>query len=132
MKFVIIETPVQGDLQNVLLYARWAIRDSLNRGEWAVAALGPASGYASQAERAVFYLDRGWTPGLLEALESYLRAGVPVERRWMEDKQEIGAGLPAEAAAEIAKEMAKQRVADEARISEIADRVGVEIRWVTT
>lgn len=132
MKFVIIETPFVGDLHQMIIYTRWALRDAINRGDWAIPALGGEAGYTSQAERAVFYLDRGWTQPMLDALGTYLRAGVPVERRWLEDKQEIGEGLPPEAAAEIAKSLARQRIQTEDKLKAIAEEAGVELRWVVT
>lgn len=82
---VILESPFAGDVTANLAYARAAMRDSLLRGEAPIAShllytqpgvlddnlphereLGIAAGLAV-ADRAVFYVDRGWSGGMLAA-----------------------------------------------------------------
>ncbi len=101
-KLVIIESPYAGDIEANVAYARAAMRDSLRRGEYPIAshllytqpgilrdeipeerALGIAAGLAwrTVAEKAVFYVDRGWSSGMLAAEEIYKRDGFPYEIR---------------------------------------------------
>ncbi len=101
-KLVIIESPYAGDVEANVAYARAAMRDSLNRGEYPIAShllytqpgilrddipeertLGIAAGLAwrAVADRAVFYVDRGWSTGMIAARETYKREGFPFEVR---------------------------------------------------
>lgn len=120
-QFTLIETPVQGDLGSVLIYVRWCIRDSLGRDERPLPALGAGTGAEREAERAVFYADRGWTDPMFEALERYLKAGVPVERRFLEDRKEVTAS---EAAALAAFNLAITR-----KLGTIFERCGQPYPW---
>jgi hypothetical protein len=122
MKFVIIETPALGDLASVLLYIRWALRDSINRDEAPLPALGEVVGHEAKADKAVFYLDRGWTEPMYAALAHYLKIGLPIERRWLEDHREVSA--------DEAKALAGLRVMQEDRIREIGESVGKPVAWL--
>lgn len=99
---VIIESPYAGDVEANVAYARAAMRDSLARGEHPIAShllytqpgilddnvpaereQGIAAGLAWRrvAERAVFYVDRGWSGGMTAARDLYEREGFPFEIR---------------------------------------------------
>jgi len=102
MRRVIIESPFAGDVERNVMYARAAMRDCLLHGEAPIAshllytqdgvlddndpedrALGIEAGliWAQVADAAVFYVDYGWSPGMLAAKERHLGAGVPIEER---------------------------------------------------
>lgn len=93
MKRVIIESPYAGDVEANVEYARRCVRDSVLRGEAPIAshllftqpgilrddveeerALGIAAGLAWRdvADYSVFYTDRGWSRGMLAALDNCL------------------------------------------------------------
>lgn len=99
-RLVILESPYAGEVAANVAYARAAMRDSLNRGEFPIAshllyaqvlddrvpeerALGIAAGLAwrSIATRAVFYVDRGWSGGMLAARDVYRIEGIPFVER---------------------------------------------------
>lgn len=101
-RLVIIESPYAGDVEANVSYARAAMRDSLERGEYPIAshllytqpgildddvaeerALGMAAGLAwrAVAEKTVFYVDRGWSGGMLAARAIYEHEGFPFEER---------------------------------------------------
>ena len=106
MTRIILESPYaaptpEGIERNVA-YARACLRDSLLRGEAPIAshllythpgvlrddvpderAMGIAAGLAWRAvtERWVFYVDLGWSRGMLAAREMAEREGHPIERR---------------------------------------------------
>lgn len=101
-RLVVLESPYAGDVQANLEYARRALADSLARGEAPIAshllytlpgvlddadpvqrAQGIAAGLAwsNAAEAAVFYVDRGWSPGMLAAMRAHRAAGTTVELR---------------------------------------------------
>lgn len=101
-RLVIIESPYAGDIEANTEYARAAMRDSLERGEYPLAShlLYPQPGILDEfnpterewgiraglawravAEKAVFYVDRGWSGGMLAAKEVYEREGRPFETR---------------------------------------------------
>lgn len=90
---VVIESPFAGETDDLrdgnIRFARWALRDSILRGESPIAshllytqdsvlrdnypeerALGIECGLAwlRVADRHVFYTDRGWSPGMIAAL----------------------------------------------------------------
>jgi hypothetical protein len=88
MKKVIIETPYAGDVQKNLNYARLCLLDSLKRGESPIAShllytqvlddtmpeerkLGINAGleWLKVADKHVFYLDYGYSKGMLYARE---------------------------------------------------------------
>lgn len=98
MKRIIIESPYAGEIAANVAYARAAMRDSLNRGEAPIAShllytqpgilrdevpeerqLGIDAGLAwrNVAELGAFYVDRGWSAGMLAAREVYEREGKP-------------------------------------------------------
>ena len=102
MNLVIIESPYAGDVAANVNYARLCMRDSLNRGESPLAShllytqpgildddipserqLGIDAGLAwrKAAQFSVFYVDLGWSRGMLAAKEIYEREGFPFEIR---------------------------------------------------
>lgn len=105
-RLVIIESPYAGDVEANVAYARRAVRDSLDRGECPIAshllytqpgilddlvpeqrALGIAAGLAwrAVADRAVFYVDRGWSTGMKTARALYAQEGFQFETRTIGD-----------------------------------------------
>ena len=105
-QLIIIESPYAGSVTENVAYARAAMRDSLQRGEYPIAshllytqpgilddlvpterALGIAAGLAwrSVAHMAAFYTDRGYSCGMLAAKEIYDREGFPYELRSIEE-----------------------------------------------
>lgn len=107
---VIIESPYAGDIEANLKYAKLCILDSLRRGEAPLAShllytqpgilddsitdereLGIAAWLAWQpvAEKHVFYIDRGWSRGMLAAFEFARRGTVPIEIRSIEKKEPL-------------------------------------------
>lgn len=103
MKLVIIESPYAGQVFQNVMYARQAVKHSLEQGEAPIAshllytqmldddvpaerALGINAGLAWRkvAESAVFYVDRGWSRGMEAAKEIYDREGFPYEIRSIE------------------------------------------------
>lgn len=102
MRRVIIESPYAGDTKANVIYARAAMYDSLHRGEAPLAShllytqpgvlddlvpeerkLGIEAGYAwlRRAELVAFYIDRGWSKGMLDALKVARVYSRPVEVR---------------------------------------------------
>jgi hypothetical protein len=106
MKLVIIESPYAGDVEANVAYARKALADSIRYyGEAPIAshllytqpgvlddalaherALGIATGLAwrTVAHEAIFYVDRGWSKGMIAAKEVYEREGFPFSIRSIE------------------------------------------------
>lgn len=106
MKLVIIESPYAGDVEANVAYARKAMADSIRyHGEAPIAShllytqpgilddalvhervLGIAAGLAwrAVAQEAIFYVDRGWSNGMLGAKELYEREGFPFSIRSIE------------------------------------------------
>ncbi|WP_230280254.1 hypothetical protein [Croceicoccus sp. Ery15] len=101
-KLVIIESPFAGEIEANVEYARRAMSDSLKRGEYPIAShllytqpgilrdeipeereLGIMAGLAWRrvADRAVFYVDRGWSGGMRAARDLYNNEGFPFEIR---------------------------------------------------
>lgn len=97
---VVLETPYAGDVEGNVQYARTCLLDCLARGEAPIAShllypqvlddevpmereAGIAAGmaWAQRADRAVFYLNRGWSAGMLAALDYYVEEGIPVTLR---------------------------------------------------
>lgn len=95
-RLVILESPYAGDVERNVAYARAALADSLRRGEAPIAshllytqpgvlddlipeerALGNEAGLAwgRVADAAVFYLDLGWSRGMMAAHERYVDEG---------------------------------------------------------
>lgn len=100
LKRVVVESPYSGDTAANASYARWALRDSIERGEAPLAshllypgalnedhpderALGIECGFAwlDVAELQVFYTDRGWSKGMMAALKRGRAAQVPHDIR---------------------------------------------------
>lgn len=97
-----VESPYAGEVEANVAYARACLRDCLARGEAPIAshllytqsgvlgddvpderAQGIAAGlaWAERADAAVFYVDRGWSRGMLDARAHYVAEGVPIEER---------------------------------------------------
>lgn len=102
MRRVIIESPYAGEVEANVAYARAAMRDSLNRGEAPIAShllytqpgilrddapderqwgIDAGLAWREVADLAAFYIDRGWSAGMLAAREIYEREGRPFEER---------------------------------------------------
>lgn len=100
MRLVIIESPLSGEVDKNVEYARLAMLDSLSRGEAPIAshllytqmlddsipehrALGIGAGLAwmKVCELPVFYVDRGWPGGMVAARELYEKEGVEYDIR---------------------------------------------------
>jgi len=102
MKLVILESPYAGDVQANVAYARACLKDCLGKGEAPIAShllytqpgvlddniadervLGIEAGLAWRkvADAAVFYVDRGWSGGMLAARKLYEGVGFPFEIR---------------------------------------------------
>jgi len=90
MKLVVIESPYAGDVEGNVAYARQCLRHSLDQGEAPFAShllytqptvlddtvererlRGIQAGYEwmEAADIVAFYIDRGWSPGMLKALK---------------------------------------------------------------
>lgn len=103
--WVIVESPFAGDTEANLKYARRACRDCLMRGELPFAShlffpqflddtnpaerkIGIDGGYemweAFVHPSIVFYLDRGWSPGMLKALDRAKAMGLTHEIRYLD------------------------------------------------
>lgn len=101
-KLVIIESPYAGDIEANVAYARAAMKDSCNRLEAPLAShllytqpgilrddvpedreYGIMAGLAWRrvAELAAFYIDRGWSSGMLVAKKIYDEENFPYEER---------------------------------------------------
>lgn len=99
-KRVVLESPYAGDVAANLAYARRCAHDCVMRGEAVVAshllypqflddnkpeerALGIALGLAWRevADYSVFYVDRGWSAGMLAALRTAEENGLSFEVR---------------------------------------------------
>ena len=99
---VIVESPYAGNVARNTEYARACVRDSLDRGEYPIAShlLYPQPGILDEAnlherqrgidaglawrtvsDYAVFYVDLGWSAGMLAARALYDREGRPYKRR---------------------------------------------------
>lgn len=102
MKLVIIESPYAGDIEINVAYARAAMRDSLEKGEAPIAShllytqpdilrdevseerewgINAGLAWRRVAELAVFYIDRGWSSGMLAAKKLYDEENFPYEER---------------------------------------------------
>ena len=105
MRLVVVESPYAGDVEANVAYARRAMADCIRRGEAPLAshllytqpgilnddipaerARGIKAGlaWAMRADRAVFYLDRGWSKGMLEARAFFGDIGTLVEYRYLD------------------------------------------------
>lgn len=109
MKRVIIESPYAGNIARNLRYADLCLLDSLLRGEAPFAShllyprvlndarsisryLGIKAGFAwkKQAELTAFYINLGWSEGMLLALEECNKIGSPWVERKLSEKQMEG------------------------------------------
>jgi hypothetical protein len=100
----IIESPYAGEVEANVAYARACMRDSLNRGEAPIAShllytqpgilldaepderqwgIDAGLAWREVADLAAFYVDRGWSQGMLAAREIYEREGKTFEIRWI-------------------------------------------------
>lgn len=119
IKLVILETPYAGNVNANVAYARRCLKDCADRGESAQAshllftqvlndkhpgerALGIALGLAWRrvADYSVFYTDRGWSRGMLDALLSAVDESRHVKLRALDGPVQYPAksDLPAEVA----------------------------------
>ena len=90
MRLVIIESPYAGDVEANIAYARRCVKDSLDRGEAPIAShllytqpgilddskpeerrrgIDAGLAWGKVAAGRVFYTDRGWSTGMLAALD---------------------------------------------------------------
>ena len=102
MTRIILESPYAGDIQRNIQYARMCVRDSLKRGESPIAShllytqegilddeipeerqLGIDAGltWKCVAEKHVFYIDYGYSSGMLYALEYAKEHQIETEER---------------------------------------------------
>lgn len=100
MNRVCIESPYAGDVQANVTYARECLRHSLDHGEAPYAShllytqvyddtieserlRGIQAGYEwlMASDLVAFYVDRGWSPGMLKALKMARMFKLPVEAR---------------------------------------------------
>lgn len=105
MRRVVVESPYAGEVERNVAYARAAVKDCLARGEAPIAshllftqpgildddipeerAAGIAAGleWAGFADVAAFYVNRGWSTGMLNARDHFLEVGIPIEVRKVE------------------------------------------------
>lgn len=119
---VIIESPYAGEVAANVAYARAAMRDSLDRGEHPLAShllytqpgilddenpeerareIAAGLAWRKAGAKAVFYVDRGWSSGMVAARETYIAEGVPFEERTVPaallERQAAGEGVLREA-----------------------------------
>jgi hypothetical protein len=102
---VIVESPYAGDIEANVEYARAAMRDSLNRGEAPIAShllytqpgilrdevpeerqwgIDAGLAWREVADKAVFYVDRDWSGGMIAARKLYMEEGFPFEVRLLD------------------------------------------------
>jgi len=108
MKLVVIESPFAGDNEANLVYLDRCIRDCLNRGESPYAshkmlttalndlipeqrALGIQAGLAwrRRADSRIFYVDLGWSGGMLAACNLYIAEGLSYQIRNLDQLNEV-------------------------------------------
>ena len=97
---VIIESPFGGNEETNTVYARAALFDSLSRGEAPIAShllypqvlndripeqrkqgIDAGLAWRAVADCAVFYIDLGWSPGMVSARDLYDAEAKPYELR---------------------------------------------------
>lgn len=102
MRRVILESPYAGDVESNLEYARACMKDSLSKGEAPIAShllytqpgilddkvpaervRGIAAGHEWMriADAAVFYIDHGLSPGMIEGVKIASWLKLPIEYR---------------------------------------------------
>jgi hypothetical protein len=105
---VVVESPYAGEVAANVEYAKLACRDCVARGEVPFAShlfftlflddndpderrLGIDGGYAMwwQASKIVFYIDRGWSPAMSQALERARTTMHEIEYRSLEGENEL-------------------------------------------
>lgn len=103
IRFVIVESPYAGDTVSNIEYAQRACKDCISRGEIPLAShlywpqflddsspfereLGIELGYYTwdDASLVVFYLDKGWSPGMLRARRRAEELDLNQEIRYMD------------------------------------------------
>lgn len=106
MRLVVLESPLAGDYEANIAYAKRCLRDSLLRGESPMAShllyaqdgvlddtnpesrtIGMEAGFAwlHAADASVVYTDRGISPGMAKGIELAELLSVPIEYRTLED-----------------------------------------------
>lgn len=101
---VILESPYAGDIERNVKYARMCVKDSLMRGESPIAShliytqegilndlipeertLGINAGLAWKdvADKHVFYIDYGYSKGMVYAKEYSTKNNIPIEERFI-------------------------------------------------
>lgn len=114
MRLVILESPYAGDIDANVAYARACVRDSLSRGEAPIAShllytqpgilrdevpaerkwgIDAGLAWRQAAQCSVFYTDRGWSSGMLGALEKAIHARADFEVRAIEGDVQLPATL---------------------------------------
>src|SRR6478752_7707360 len=99
---VILESPYAGDIERNIIYARMCVRDSLMRGESPIAShllytqdgilndlnpeerqLGIDAGlsWKGVAHKHIFYIDYGYSKGMLYAKDQSYKHNIPIEER---------------------------------------------------
>jgi hypothetical protein len=102
MRLVIVESPYAGDVEANVAYARACLRDCLERGEAPIAShllytqpgvlddgvfeqrehgIKAGLAWGAVAFAAVFYVDRGWSNGMIQARNHHEMMGLPIEER---------------------------------------------------
>jgi hypothetical protein len=144
MRLVILESPYAGgsdeEIAQNVTFARAALRHCLMKGEAPIAShllytqlgvlydgipqereMGIAAGleWARVAEAAVFYADRGWSPGMLAAFEAHMLRGLHCEQRWLRPIYEVFDAIG----------LARQRFNDQMALRAICDKHGMEMPW---
>lgn len=104
MAIIVIESPFAGEVKRNIEYARAALKDSLSRGESPYAShllytqpgvlddlipeqrrIGIEAGlkFHEIADKVVFYLDYGMSPGMIKAWEAAVQNGTRIEARYI-------------------------------------------------
>lgn len=102
MKLVILESPFAGDIERNIAYARMAVKDSLSRGEAPIAShllytqegilddnieeermwgINAGLAWKAKADLQVFYVDYGWSKGMIYGKQYAEEHGIPIEER---------------------------------------------------
>lgn len=99
---VILESPYAGDIERNIEYAKQCVRDSLLRGEAPIAShllytqpgilndnipeerkhgIDAGLAWRTVAQKHVFYIDYGYSTGMLYAKEQAIKNNIPIEER---------------------------------------------------
>jgi len=102
MERVIIESPYAGDVEENVKYARLCVKDSLRRGEAPIAShllytqdgilddlieeermwgINAGLAWKEVANKQIFYIDKGWSKGMLYAKEYATKNNIIIEER---------------------------------------------------